>query len=321
LYYGINKGLLMRPHTEKIQLLPGESFRLLHWKNNIHEVEIITAERRRIPLTGSGHEWHSHSHMELTMIDQGSGTRFIGDSITHFTAPDLVIIGPHLPHYWHMRGQSSGYAVQFDFDPGHAFWKFPETWEMHELWKGAQRGIRVTGADIHKINLILQECCECSGMKRLMLFIRILEILTQLPALNRQAISRTAFVPPISQSTYMSLQRAIQYVLENFQSDISFPEVLQQSRMSKATFERHFKKMTGKSFTRFLADVRLNFAGRRLLESDLPVSEIAFASGYNNLSHFNHQFKALHQLSPLSFRTSMRYSRHPADDIEPRQPF
>ena len=62
--------------------------------------------------------------------------------------------------------------------------------------------------------------------------------------------------------------------------------------MSKATFERHFKKLTGKSFTRFLTEVRLNYAGRQLIETDLSISEIAFASGYNNLSHFNHQFKA-----------------------------
>jgi len=295
----------MRPHAEKIQLLPRESFRLLQWKDNIHDVEIVAGDKTRIPLTGSGHEWHSHSHMELTVIDQGSGTRFIGDSITHFTAPDLVIIGPHLPHYWHMRGQSSGCAVQFDFEPGHAFWKFPETWEMHELWQDANLGIQVTGDAVQKINNLLQDSCACGGMRRLNLFIQILEVLAGVPSKNRKTISRTSFVPPINQSTYISLQKAIQYVLQNFQSDISFPDVLQESHMSKATFERHFKQLTGKTFTRFLTDVRLNFAGRRLIETDLPVSEIAFSSGYNNLSHFNHQFKAQHHISPLAFRRTM----------------
>jgi len=138
-----------------------------------------------------------------------------------------------------------------------------------------------------------------------MLFIQILEILAGLPPANRKTISSTSFVPPINQSTYISLQKAIQHVLQNFQSDISFPDILQKSHMSKASFERHFKKLTGKTFTRFLADVRLNFAGRKLIETDLPVSEIAFLSGYNNLSHFNHQFKTQHHLSPLTFRNKM----------------
>lgn len=295
----------MKPYAEKIQLLPGESFRLLHWKDNIHDAEIVSGSTNSIPLTGSGDEWHSHSHMELTMFVHGSGTRFIGDSITHFTAPDLVIIGPHLPHYWHIRRQSSGYALQFDFEPNHAFWKFPETLEMHELWKDANRGIHVMGSAIPLFQQLIQELCACSGMLRLTRFIQILETLASLPSENRETISSTSFASPISQSTYVSLQRAIQHVLQNFQDEISFSDVLQQSRMSKATFSRHFKKLTGKTFTRFLADVRLNFAGRKLIESDLPVSEIAFLSGYSNLAHFNHQFKDLHHLSPRAFRKTM----------------
>lgn len=296
----------MKPYAEKIQLLPNESFRLLHWTDNIHDVEIVSGNEKNIPLTGSGHEWHSHSHMELTLITHGSGTRFIGDSITHFTAPDLVIIGPHLPHYWLMRGQSSGSALQFDFEPNHAFWKFPETWEMHEFWKDANRGIHVMGSVVQGFHDLIQESCACSGMMRLTRFIQILEGLVRLPPENRKIISNISFMSPISQTTYVSLQRAIQHVLQNFQSEISFSDVLRRSRMSKATFGRHFKKLTGKTFTRFLTDVRLNFAGRKLIESDLPISEIAFLSGYSNLSHFNHQFKALHHLSPRAFRKTMR---------------
>jgi mannose-6-phosphate isomerase-like protein (cupin superfamily) len=64
--------------------------------------------------------------MELTLVLQGSGTRFIGDAITHVRAPDLVLIGPDLPHYWDMRNHTSGYAVQFDFPDGHPFWSFPK---------------------------------------------------------------------------------------------------------------------------------------------------------------------------------------------------
>ena len=57
---------------------------------------------RAVRSSDRGHEWHYHSQMELTLIVQGSGTHFIGDSITHFNAPDLVLIGPNLPHYWHI---------------------------------------------------------------------------------------------------------------------------------------------------------------------------------------------------------------------------
>ena len=135
---------------------------------------------------------------------------------------------------------------------------------------------------------------------------QILEALSKTAPRNRKLISSATFGPPVRQATYRSLQKAIYLVFHNFQENLSFADVLRETRMSKATFERHFKKHTGKTFTRFVTEVRLNFASRQLIETDLSVSEIALASGYNNISHFNHQFSALHHLSPRAFRSKLR---------------
>lgn len=296
----------MKPKVEKIQLLTGESFRLLQWVRNIHDVEIVAADGTRHPLVGSGHEWHHHSHMELTLVTQGSGTLFIGDAITHFNAPDLVLIGPNLPHYWHMRHNSSGYAVQFDFEPEHPFWQLPETGGVRKLWSDARRGIHITGAVVPEITDMLHTILSSGGLKRLILFMQILDTLFKTAPESRQVLSGATFAPPIRQSTYVSLQKAIYMVFHNFQEDLSFADVLRETRMSKATFERHFKKHTGKTFTQFMTEVRLNFASRQLIETDLSVGEIALASGFNNISHFNHQFNALHALSPRAFRKQMK---------------
>ena len=295
----------MKLQAEKIQLLPGESFRLLQWRNNIHDVEIVAGGGTRHPLKGSGDQWHYHSHMELTLISQGMGTLFIGDAIKHFTAPDLVMIGPNLPHYWQMRDQSSGCALQFDFEPEHPFRHIPETRNLDQLWKDAERGIHITGDIVTETGHLLQTAIECGGMERLVQFMKILNALSKTKRKNRQTISSTTFAPVNRHSTYRSLQKAIHRIFNNFQEELIFSDILREAGMSKATFERHFKKLTGKTYTRFLTDLRLNYAGRQLIETDLPISEIAFASGYNNLSHFNHQFKALHQISPLAFRKKM----------------
>lgn len=292
----------MKLKSEKIQLLPGESFRLLQWSNNIHDVEIIAGDGARHPFRGSGDLWHYHSHMELTLLQEGTGTLFIGDVITHFNAPDLVLIGANLPHYWQMQDRSSGYALQFDFNREHAFWRFPETHAMDEIFKDAEKGIHITGKTVTEMKHLFQRSFTSGGMERLVNFMQILCALATTERENRQTISSTTFTPVIGQAVYKSLQKAIHIIFTRFQEDISFREVLKETGMSKATFERHFKKLTGKSFTRFLSEVRLNYAGRQLIESDLAISEIAFASGYNNLSHFNHQFKALHQMSPRDFR-------------------
>jgi AraC-like DNA-binding protein len=296
----------MKLKDEKIRLLPGESFRLIRWKNNIHEVEVVASDGSCQPFSGSGHEWHHHSQLELTLVAQGSGTRFIGDTITPFNAPDIVLIGPDLPHYWHMRNHSSGFALQFDFADSHPFWRFPETQELRGLWKDARRGVQVTGPGVSAVSDLIHAALACGGVGRLACLLRILETLLKTAPKNRKTISSTTFAPPARQATYLGLQKAINLVFRSFHEPLSFSDVLRETHMSKATFERHFKKHTGKTFTGFVAEVRLNVASRQLVETDLSVSEIALASGFNNLSHFNHQFKTLHRLAPRDFRREMR---------------
>jgi len=43
---------------------------------------------------------------------------------------------------------------------------------------------------------------------------------------------------------------------------------------------------------------------RQLVESSLSISEIAFSAGFNNLSHFNHTFRAIHGCAPGTFQKS-----------------
>ena len=44
--------------------------------------------------------WHFHPHYQLFLVKEGTGTRFIGDSIKPFSPGDLVFLGPNLPHLW-----------------------------------------------------------------------------------------------------------------------------------------------------------------------------------------------------------------------------
>ena len=44
--------------------------------------------------------WHYHPEIEIMCIEQGSGTRFVGDHIESYEVGDVCIIGPQLPHEW-----------------------------------------------------------------------------------------------------------------------------------------------------------------------------------------------------------------------------
>lgn len=62
--------------------------------------------------------------------------------------------------------------------------------------------------------------------------------------------------------------------------------------------------MTDKAFTPYVNEVRIARAGRLLLESQLGISEIAYACGYGNLSNFNRCFRLNVGRSPREYRNS-----------------
>lgn len=124
------------------------------------------------------------------------------DSIATFDAPDLVLIGSNVPHYWHGLQDSSGYAIQFNFEEAHQFWHVAETAGLERLWADASRGIQFSGASAEKAAQHVVEMAKCGGVERLGLFILALGALDRAPETERRTISRKVFVPSRRQSTY-----------------------------------------------------------------------------------------------------------------------
>jgi len=72
--------------------------------------------------------------------------------------------------------------------------------------------------------------------------------------------------------------------------------------MNKATFCRYFKKITHKTYFQFLNEIRIGHACKLLIEEENKnITDVAFLSGFNNMSNFNRQFKLIKGKSPSSY--------------------
>ena len=65
--------------------------------------------------------------------------------------------------------------------------------------------------------------------------------------------------------------------------------------MTVPSFCRYFKKITGKTFTRFVNEYRLVHASKLLAEKSTSITDICFESGFNNFSHFNKLFQGVYR--------------------------
>lgn len=98
------------------------------------------------------------------------------------------------------------------------------------------------------------------------------------------------------------IDTAIKYISDNYSSYITLQDVSGIACMTTNSFCRFFKKMTNKSFTQFLNEVRVRNASRLLIQQEnLPVSEVGYAVGYKSITNFNRQFKQIMGSTPKGY--------------------
>ncbi len=121
----------------------------------------------------------------------------------------------------------------------------------------------------------------------------------------RQARRKRDRSSPEFESGDHSADRVARYVLR-LQSEISRRETMDEAARSvglgKRQFSELFRKVTGQSWRRYLSHLRLQHAAGLLADTDRPIGEVAFESGFEDLSHFYHQFKLEYDCSPMAYR-------------------
>lgn len=97
-----------------------------------------------------------------------------------------------------------------------------------------------------------------------------------------------------------------QWLQDNYQQDVRFSELAAMFDMSVRSMNRRFKAATDKTPLRYLQEIRMGVARDLLKTSNLSVSEIAYAIGYQDLGHFSALFKKFFTTTPHDYRTTVR---------------
>ena len=66
------------------------------------------------------------------------------------------------------------------------------------------------------------------------------------------------------------------------------------------------KRVTGRSFAKYVQEKRCSLAAKLLRETEMPISQIIHRIGYNNESFFRDKFKELYGVSPLTYRKTLK---------------
>lgn len=90
----------------------------------------------------------------------------------------------------------------------------------------------------------------------------------------------------------------------NYCYNLKLEEFAELSHRSLSSFKRDFQNHYNETPGKWLLNKRLEHASNLLINSDLNVSQVAFESGFEDLSHFSRAFKQKFQENPSDFRSS-----------------
>lgn len=97
-------------------------------------------------------------------------------------------------------------------------------------------------------------------------------------------------------------EEIITYITLHYKENISLSELADKFRLSPNYFSTLFKKKTGYNYTHYLTTLRIEEGKRLLLETNLPIHEIARQVGYYSTSFFIQAFKKNQQATPSEYR-------------------
>lgn len=254
---------------------------------------------------------------ELIYFKRGSGTQFVGDSVRSFKEGDLVMLGKNLPHYWqfdHSQTRNAGgkdieaYVIHFHENFwGCQFMDLPETTGIKNLLKEAELGIHLDENQASDMALLFEELINAEGMESIILLLSLLKRIWQNE--QRSILNHLGPMRRTSQFDQDRINAIYDYTVRNYQDRISLGQISEIISISRSSFCRYFKLCTGKDYSTFLNEVRMNAACKLLAFGSEPIKEITYLCGFFNLSNFYRSFKAFSGTTPCEYRNRFSEKR------------
>ena len=253
---------------------------------------------------------HQHPEVQLTLILSSEGKVIVGDFIGTFKPGDIFLIGPNLPHVFrndskyyesNKEGQAHSLTVFFEWQSfGDKFLSLPEMAHLNEFSNFSKRGLFIQEPVKTRICQLMKLMFKKTGMDRLIVLLKILNILSENN--HVEPLASSGIYSDFDEIDGKKLASIYRFTMNEFHRKISLEEVASLAYMTTNSFCRYFKKRTRKSYVDFLTEIRIGQARKLLQQNDLSISQISIEVGFNNLSNFNRKFREVCSITPTEFR-------------------
>lgn len=260
--------------------------------------------------------WHYHNNFEISFITEGSGKRIVADSIEEFQPGDLVFIGRNLPHVWIADKEArtpSNRTLEMVYLQFTSEVLCPQMLLLPELKYVAralalsERGIQIVGQTLNEVSEIMLQLPYLKGFDRMLHFFKLMDIIGSSES-NIQLASKDYLNKRFTTGN-KRIAVIHEYLMSNYREEVDLKIIAGLVNMAEGSLCRFFRMNMGLTVFEYLNKIRIEFVCQLLMDPDLSILEVCLDSGFNNLSHFNKQFKKNTGVTPSEYRKSYKILR------------
>lgn len=236
---------------------------------------------------------HDHEFSEIAIVSQGGGVHVVNDRLTRVCAGSVLYLRPNDCHaftevqdlyltnviYRLPSSSPALLAAQNAYAANTADWQIGSQTRQQVMPILAQ-----LAADFSAPAPVL--ACYREG-----LFLQLMALLWQ-----------ARYCPQPERNNEENARQLINFVRGNFTEPMDWLELAAQFSLAPRTLHRKVKEQTGMTPQRYLNSLRLDYAAGQLRHTTTSITDIAFASGFDDSNYFSTLFRQEFGCSPREYR-------------------
>ena len=235
---------------------------------------------------------HSHDFCEILYVAGGAGEAILEGKKFRLAPGDLVVVNPGTLHEERSDAKAPlrliFLAIRDFAVPG-----LPAGCLSQEKYRVLSCGEYRYKMDIYLRELLQETSSQIEFYQEISqgLVSALLVLVMRLIRIN----------PEDEAALSQECQKIKEYLDQNFTSPITLDSLSETVYISKHYLSHLFKEQTGVSPIKYLTSKRMEKACELLSETELPVSEVSKAVGYENPLYFSQVFKRIYGISPVKY--------------------
>jgi len=262
---------------------------------------------------------HKHDFIEIAYVIHGRGFHQTGEYRYNVEKGDLIIINYNVPHGFFPLPGSDESPILYNcvFYPefldaslfnGKTFKVITTSFLFKSLFPedfSPGPDLRLHGTDFQEIGELFSKMYQEYKMMKKgysdIIRAYLIELLVKIFRLIESKDQKG-----ISLQHKDLVDKAVEYLKQNYHTEIKLEDLALQSFISKNYFSRIFKEATGISFTEYIQKIRINEACNLIQNTDLKVVDIAYQVGFKDMKFFYEVFKKIIGKTPGAYRKQIK---------------